>query len=849
MNSTNGYLNDSARARGVTHWGQNMAALSFNTQEWTSITSPGLGYLHTPIRLLDETQANALNLKLAPVPTAYRQNITTDASQPLINAGLTPLEGTLYTAHDYFRGRQQHFGAQQGRGNAETRLPESCEVNAAIWLTDGMPSVDRQGNALGNNPDRALNDAVAAAERLHRDAGVDLYVVGFAMPPTVDSDSLDRLARAGGTPHAFMATDSAGLNEAIRGIFGRVIQEGRQTATAAAVNSGRLTSDTLAFLSGYRPSDSSGELIAQNLQTGQRVWDAEQRLRSSSAPLLVQDAEQNRLVDLRSATVPTALFEALNRNPLSDRIDGLANARIQWLLGTEDTQLRSRTVDGQLRLLGGIVHTTPVYSGGVHYRGQDSLPGAEGRRFWNYARQAENKRPLLIAGANDGKIYGFRADNGHHQFSMIPSAFLQAEAEQAAPINHLMDPQYQPRFLMNGGLTLGDAYINDQWQRILLASLGQGGRSVVALNVSRLEQSSTRATARLWEFEHPELGLAVKEAHSVRLANGRWVAVFGNGVNSASQQAGLFVVDLATGELLRFLSTASGREQDPNGILAITPSTQAEGSLVVDRIYAGDLYGQVWRFDLSATSPEDWQAERLLTATTATGGRQPITAAPEVTRDRRLPGQRIILVGTGSFFRTGDRADQTTQSFYGLYDDGQRTNGQRSQLLQQQILWEQSLSHAGQQYILRGTSQNTPTAQHRGWVLDLTQTAGERVVSQAHISAGGTGQRVRFNSLIVNEPADICQAPSRSGFLFELDLLSGAALSDSRFVVTDGTNLADLLESGRLASAISHNQGQGAATVLETGADSEVLVTGDGQLITVTSDPQSTGRRSWEQLR
>ncbi|MFP3458056.1 hypothetical protein R0J89_17580, partial [Psychrobacter sp. SIMBA_152] len=89
----------------------------------------------------------------------------------LIAAGLTPIEGTMYTARDYFLNnteRGNSFSTNQGRRtgisipNINNPDAQQCLVNANIWLTDGLPSVDRSGNSLGNNVSGALASAEAA---------------------------------------------------------------------------------------------------------------------------------------------------------------------------------------------------------------------------------------------------------------------------------------------------------------------------------------------------------------------------------------------------------------------------------------------------------------------------------------------------------------------------------------------------------------------------------------------------------------------------------------------------------------------------------------------------------------
>ena len=48
------------------------------------------------------------------------------------------------------------------------------------------------------------------------------------------------------------------------------------------------------------------------------------------------------------------------------------------------------------------------------------------------------------------------------------------------------------------------------------------------------------------------------QASIVRMANGKFAAVFGNGYNSVSQTAVLYIVDIKTGHLIRSITTGVG---------------------------------------------------------------------------------------------------------------------------------------------------------------------------------------------------------------------------------------------------------------------------------------------------
>jgi type IV pilus assembly protein PilY1 len=106
-----------------------------------------------------------------------------------------------------------------------------------------------------------------------------------------------------------------------------------------------------------------------------------------------------------------------------------------------------------------------------------------------------------------------------------------------------------------------------------------------------------------------------------------WGAVFGNGSGSYNGDAGIFVmIANNTGQpTFYYLSTGVGsRTGTANGIYYVTPA-DLDGDHVTDYVYAGDLQGNVWRFDLTSSDPTKWAVTSTLgKAMTSTGAGTPI---------------------------------------------------------------------------------------------------------------------------------------------------------------------------------------------------------------------------------
>jgi type IV pilus assembly protein PilY1 len=88
------------------------------------------------------------------------------------------------------------------------------------------------------------------------------------------------------------------------------------------------------------------------------------------------------------------------------------------------------------------------------------------------------------------------------------------------------------------------------------------------------------------------------------MQDGSFAAVFGNGYGSGSA-ARLYIVDAATGALIRSISTDTDNVPADNGLSPPIP-VDTNGDRVIDVIYAGDYYGNLWKFDVSSSDPANW---------------------------------------------------------------------------------------------------------------------------------------------------------------------------------------------------------------------------------------------------
>ena len=121
-------------------------------------------------------------------------------------------------------------------------------------------------------------------------------------------------------------------------------------------------------------------------------------------------------------------------------------------------------------------------------------------------------------------------------------------------------------------------------------------------------------------------------------------------------------------QLVAKIDTGVGNAQRPAGVtwdngLSTPAFVDIDADRIVDYAYAGDLYGNMWKFDLRDANPDELEGRLryrlpklpLFTATDASGKVQPITVRPEVTRGPDGAGM-VVLFGTGKYLEACRRA-------------------------------------------------------------------------------------------------------------------------------------------------------------------------------------------------
>jgi type IV pilus assembly protein PilY1 len=347
--------------------------------------------------------------------------------------------------------------------------------------------------------------------------------------------------------------------------------------------------------------------------------------------------------------------------------------------------------------------------------------------------------------------------------------------------------------------------------------MGAGGKGYYALDVTNPTgfTEANAANILLWEFDETDMGFAFnrppiyRETNQakqiVKLANGKWAAIVGNGYNSVDGKAVLYILFIqdgmdgtwSSGDYVKIVADAT--TGTVNGLSTPVPFDSNADSFA-DTVYAGDLKGRVWKFligpnssDTSVTSdPATWKVafsgSPLFTATDSAGLAQPITWPPEVT-SHPISGQ-LVLIGTGKYLdSTTDNTNTDTQTFYGLWDKhdvaATRIGARAAELLQQTVSLSggfrvPSTNPISWRTVASGSPANcTPSCSptHLGWYMDLP-TSKEKTTGIPKLD----GNAIFFNTLIPSTAQ--CDAGG-TGWLMALDYLTGGKLIYQIFDTND----------------------------------------------------------------
>lgn len=672
----------------------------------------------------------------------------------------------------------------------------------------------------------------------------------------------------------FLVTNALTLKDQLNKAFNDIYQRNSSVSapTVGRMQAGASVSDDRSvYRTNFKVEDWSGDLIKETISPvdGSRTVNWHATVPSSRT--IKFKGSSGSLANLTYSNLAGISYNGTSLQST------LTEGQLNYVLGSrtgEGTDYRRRD-----SLLGDIVNSSVAVVSGAQYLAY--LAGAidgGNAKYQAFMTAKRDRAKRIYVGANDGMLHVFD-DNGSEVFAYVPRAVI-------PQLRYLSSRDYtasQHRWYVDGALTVRDVYFDDDWHTVLIGNLGAGGKSVFALditdpaNISLLWEFSeeTAATKDTTNTTLSNMGFSIPTPVVARLHSGQWGVLIPNGYNSANNGSGkavMFILDIKTGNVLRTL-VAQGAA-GTNGLSSIRGADN-NGDGIIDYAYAGDLQGNLWRFDLLDTSSTTPFASTTVNASTfkvSFGGSplytamdstatnavaQPITAPPSLVRHPSMTGY-LVMFGTGRYLGSSDKVSPfQVQSLYGIWD--KQTAGEaapNTPSLTRTNLQEQTFSSQVNGASFTNPSTSTTTSQDirllsqnsvnwttkSGWFLDWrvgtgsSSVVGERVVDEM----AARGQVLFVNTRTPN--LDVCQA-GVEGWSYGIDPNTGGRSSFNVFDFNQNSKVdsGDAYVNGNNNSVVSGYKTPAGGAALS----GDLRFTSDGAPMTVSFGPESTGRQSW----
>ncbi|HGO9202665.1 TPA: PilC family type IV pilus tip adhesin, partial [Neisseria meningitidis] len=338
----------------------------------------------------------------------------------------------------------------------------------------------------------------------------------------------------------------------------------------------------------------------------------------------------------------------------------------------------------------------------------------------------------LATSANDGMVHIFKKNGGvdersyNLKLSYIPGTMPRKDIESkdstlAKELRAFAEKSYVgDRYGVDGGFVL-----RQYKDRVFMfGAMGFGGRGAYALDLTKADDNDP-TKASLFDVKdngnngnngnnRVELGYTVGTPQIGKTHDGKYAAFLASGyatkdITSGDNKTALYVYDLeSSGTLIKKIDVPGGK-----GGLSSPTLVDKDLDGTVDIAYAGDRGGNMYRFDLSSQSPDQWTVRPIFEGT------KPITSAPAISQ---LKDKRVVIFGTGSDLSEDDVDSKEIQHVYGIFDND--TNTGTAQDGQGNGLLEQVLSEENKTLFLTDYKRSDGSGS-KGWVVKLKE--GQRV--------------------------------------------------------------------------------------------------------------------------
>jgi type IV pilus assembly protein PilY1 len=337
-------------------------------------------------------------------------------------------------------------------------------------------------------------------------------------------------------------------------------------------------------------------------------------------------------------------------------------------------------------------------------------------------------RSVIFAGSNDGMLHAFDDTTGEELWGFIPPNLLtKLQALHADVIESFVDGS--PKVYISQD---SNGQIN---KAILMFGERRGGDHYYALDVT-----DPFTPKYLWKISpdlsgYAELGQtwASPVVGKITSSTGdRWVAFLGGGYDENqdndnpqpdSKGRAVYIVDVLTGSLVWRYSYAEDSAMT-HSIPSDMARVDTNGDGRVDRLYVGDMRGQLWRFDIGDPDPANWKGRMVFQS----NNNSKIFCPPDVTLENIDGGYEMLFFGTGD--REHPKGSVIGNAFYAVKDKNIPS-----------VLTKDNLVDVTDDQLQTSTDKtkiNSILSQLKtknGWYITLTANPGEKVLSSPVVFA------------------------------------------------------------------------------------------------------------------
>jgi type IV pilus assembly protein PilY1 len=665
---------------------------------------------------------------------------------------------------------------------------------------------------------------------------VQLYTIGFGNDSGLAAASgwLKKAATAGGGKF-FLAKDTSGLQAALSSIVSNVLTNSTTfTAPVAPVNPQNASSTVNnLYLTLFQPSTNwhwPGNLKKYKLDSNGNVLDANNNAALDTTTGFIKDGTQSiwsTVVDGgkvplggAASQIPTwdpaqkpsrNVYTYIGASPTSpvDLTGGAyafktTNTAItNALLGVNDAATHDAVINyargENLKSENNDTTTTDTR----HAMG-DSLHSAPAVMIYNGTTTAQNINDgAAFVATNDGFLHAFDINDGHELWSFIPQEMLQGllglySNNATSPKHYGLDGTVQLLVIDFNHDGVIDAGAGDRV--LLFVGAGRGGNNYYAFDVTskttpKLLWSVGRSTPGMstigQTWSNPKL--ARVNISGATQNNQKLVLIFGGGYDTTEEAAGyqikdssgngLYMIDALTGSLLwsagpsdsttAQLKLANMDHAIPSDVLVI----DLDGDGYADRMYVGDMGGQLWRFDIFNGNAADKLVTggRIASLGTHDDTTHDDTAArrfyypPDwsVVSRRGMPTFLNLAIGSG--YRGHPLNTSIQDRFYSIRDYQPYAKLTTDQYAKLTVIKDSDPT------LVDVTTTVTPTMgdNPEGWKLRLTNP-GEKVLSRATVLP----DRITFVTYMPGSSSTSCSPALGSNMQYAVSILNAAPVAN-----------------------------------------------------------------------